>query len=182
MKSQPIQQFKSTPFVGLLPTTPGSTVTWESPRLTLMYPVEGRPAGSDRAVCHTVNGILRVRVNDRALFDPDATVTVVAGLWGEYGGVPNVIQSTSYALNRFIDGLGASTIDPLSKYYQVGTDYLTFDVWNTFGNLAQNIFIRLSFLRDTRYQEKPEPPPPIIVQPTPINVTLNGVLIGSDLG
>jgi hypothetical protein len=179
MKSQPIQLFKSTPFVDLLPVKSGSVATWEGPRLTMMYPVEGKPAGSDRAVCHTVNGLLRVRVNDHALFDPDATVTVIAGLWGEYGGVANLIQSTSYPLNRFIDGLGAETIDPLSKYYQVGTDFLTFDVWNTFSNLAQNIFIRLSFLRDTRYQE---PESPIIVQPTPINVTLSGVLIGSDLG
>ena len=179
MKSQPIQEFKSTPFIDLLPSTGGASVSWESPRLTMMYPVEGRPVGSDRAVCHTVNGILRVRVNDRALFAPDATVTVVAGLWGEYNGIPNVIQSTSYRLNRFIPVLGVNVIDPLSKYYQIGSDYLTFDVWNTFSNLAQNIYIKLSFLRDDRYQE---PDPLVVVTPTPINVTLSGVLIGSDLG
>jgi hypothetical protein len=175
MKSQPIQEFKSTPFVDVLASVSGANVTWESPRLTTMYPVEGRPVGSDRAVCHTVNGILRVRVNDHSIFNAEGVI-VTAGLWGEYAGVSNLIQSTTYRLYPKSPLLGALDVDPIFKYHEIGTDYLTFDVWNTFSNLAQNIYIRLSFVRNF-LGEVVIPPPP-----TPINVTLSGVLIGSDLG
>ena len=185
MKSTVTQEFKSLPFTGTLESRIGSTVTWESPRLTTMYPNPNSPKGSDRLTCRTVNGILQVKVLDKSLlFNGKSGVSVTAGLWGDYGKGRGVLVSTKY----YLDGIYATgTITPgalvsgaTTKGYGVpmlsSNGNLGFPVFSTFSNQAQNIYIRLSFVRDlTEDSFGPQPP-------APIKIVCSGVLLAADLG
>ena len=157
MQSQAIQEFKSLPFRGVVTAEKGSYLTWESPRLTTMYPLEGMPKGSDRGVCHTVNGFLRMALTDKSLLTSDCLVT--AGLFGEYANIPGLIASTTLSFGQ---------PGGLSFYGPNGV--IGFDEWASFSNLGQNIFIRATIYRLSTG-----------LADTPVDVTFSGVLLGSDL-
>jgi hypothetical protein len=156
INSQPIQEFKSLPLRGTVGSAAGSSLVWESPRLTTMYPMEGMPKGADRAVCHTVNGFLRMTLADKSLLSSNCIVT--AGLFGEYANIPGVIAFTTLPFNS----------SGLAFYAPNGV--IGFDEWSSFSNLGQNIFIRVSIYRITEG-----------LADTPVDVTFSGVLLGSDL-
>jgi hypothetical protein len=160
MQSLPIQEFKSLPFRGVLGNEAGDYVLWESPRLTTMYPMAGRPPGSDRAVCHTVNGFLQAVVNNKAIIAEPTGIRVVAGLYGEYANLSGVIAFTEYQL----------TSNEALTYQANGA--LGFSAWSSFSNLAQNIYIRFILSRTDRRAEP---------APLPIDLSFTGALIGSDL-
>lgn len=158
MQSQAIQEFRGLPLKETLPITKGSTVAWNSPFLTTMFPQEGLPVGSDRAVCHTVNGWLQVQLRDKAIIG-DSTIQVTAGLFGEYAGISGAIANTTYQLS-----------DPTPIAFYQSNGGLGFDRWSSFANLAQNIYIRIIFSRiDTG------------AAPSTIDLLCSGALIGSDL-
>ena len=158
MESQAIQEFKSLPFRGVVGAAPGSYLTWESPRLTTMYPLEGMPKGSDRGVCHTVNGFLRMALTDKSLLTSGCYVT--AGLFGEYANIPGVIAYTTLQFS-----------DPLTRSFYGPNGVIGFDEWSSFSNLAQNIFIRVGIYRFIGSEQGD----------TPVDVTFTGALLGSDL-
>jgi hypothetical protein len=160
MKSQAIQEFRSN-IRGTVQYATSSSVVWESTRLSTMFPLEGRPPGSDRAICHTVNGILQVTFKDKTLFNTTNAVNVYAGLYGEYANISGLIQGTT------ISGIGS----PPTNGFYLQNGVLSFDRWSSFANLAQNIFIRLTFL------QAGAPGGATI----PIDCTVSGVLIGSDV-
>lgn len=158
MKSQTVQEFKSVPFRGALQPSAGSFVTWSSPNLNTMFPMEGRPAGSDRAVCHTVNGFLSVSFKDKSILSSTAKIT--AGLWGEFSGVQGLIASTS---------LSFADTASVQGFFQSG-GALAFNQWSSFANLAQSIFIKVTIFRtDTALAE------------VPIDAVFSGSLVGSDV-
>lgn len=180
MNSQVTQEFKNLVLNDVLQTPIGSTVFWESPRLTTMYPRPGAPKGSDRSVCSTVNGALQVQLLDKTLLLGDYTgVSVTAGLWGEYNKARGVIASTKY----YLDGQYADTpVLPLLAYDYLGfqgygvpifnsNGGLGFNAWNSFSNQAQNIYIRLAFVR-----ELPQTRPTV---PIPIKVVCSGALMAA---
>lgn len=160
MKSQAIQEFRSN-LRGTVQSALGSSVVWESTRLTTMFPLEDRPPGSDRAICHTVNGILQVNFKDKTLFNTQNNINVYAGLYGEYANLPGLIQGTS------IIGINATA----TNGFYLLNGVLSFDRWSSFANLAQNIFIRLTFVQAA-------PNGGVVI---PIDCTVSGVLIGSDV-
>ena len=160
MKSQAIQEFRSN-LRGTVQSALGSSVVWESARLSTMFPLEGRPPGSDRAICHTVNGLLQVTFKDKTLFNTPNAVNVYAGLYGEYANIPGLIQGTTIP--------GVASLVGNGLYLQNGV--LSFDRWSSFANLAQNIFIRITFL------QAGQPGGATI----PIDCAVSGVLIGSDV-
>lgn len=181
MKSQVTQEFKNLVLNDVLQTPIGSTVVWESPRLTTMYPRPGAPKGSDRAICRVINGVLQVQVLDKNLLLGDYTgVSVTAGLWGEYNKAKGVIASTKY----YLDGQYAdSPIQPLLSYDYLGLQGygvsllnsnggLGFNAWNSFSNQAQNIYIRLAFVREAPQTKQ--------TVPIPIKVVCSGALIAAD--
>lgn len=161
MKSQVIQEFKSS-VRETLGTQVGSYIVWESPRLTLQMPDPDSPKGSDRLVCRTVNGILQISAPlILSNLDAYSSVAINAGLYGEMEGIPCLIKGTQYSLF-------ASPKDFLAT-----NGRLSFDVWSSFSNLAQNIFIRVVFTRGDTSEG---------VQPLPLNLTFNGALIGASPG
>ena len=157
MESQAIQEFKSLPFRGVVGAAPGSFISWESPRLTTMYPLEGMPKGSDRGVCHTVNGFLRMALTDKSLLTSNCWVA--AGLFGEYANIPGAIAFTTLSFNQ-----------PGGLSFYAPNGVIGFDEWSSFSNLGQNIFIRVSIYRTIEAEAD-----------TPVDATFSGVLLGSDL-
>ena len=193
MNSVVTQEFKSTVFQDTLGTAIGSTVTWESPRLTTMYPRKGAEKGADRGICRTVNAVLQVDVLDKTLLFGDFTgVSVTAGLWGEYNKASGVIASNTYALDQQY-GYTTIVVPPIftlsfpagnSKtgygvpYYQ-SNGGLGFIAWSTFSNQAQNVYVKLSFVRATPQGTSDIP---VVTVPIPIKIKCSGVLLASDLG
>jgi len=157
MQSQAIQEFKSLPFRGVVNRQEGSFITWESPRLTTMYSMEGAPKGADRGVCHTVNGFLRMALNDKSLLTSNCLVT--AGLFGEYANIPGLIAFNTLAFTQ-----------TLTSAFYAPNGVIGFDEWSSFSNLGQNIFIRATIYRLADADDD-----------TPVDVTFTGALLGSDL-
>jgi hypothetical protein len=179
MKSIPILEFKSNTISDILQSARGSVVSWSSPRLTTMYPIDGRPAGSNRGACRTVNGLLQVNVKPESfaeLNSPTSCAYVTAGLWGEYSGRFGLIASTSYALD-----LVPPVVVPNDRYsYPLLCAYksngqLGFKNWQSFSNLAQNIYIKVSFVRGLVEAGIPTPPP------IKLEFSCVGALLASDL-
>ena len=157
MISKPIQEFESV-FETELSSELGSFAAWESPRLTTMYPVEDAPKGAARAVCHTVNGILRVRFLSNV---DEANVTYNAGLWGDIAGIPGAIQTDKLSV----------TIPEIKTF---SGQYFEFDLFSNRANLLQNIYIRFTLTRNAVDA--------IPVQPTIyIKAVMSGVLLGGDI-
>jgi hypothetical protein len=193
MNSIVTQEFKSTPFQDLLGTRIGSTVTWESPRLTTMYPRPGAVKGADRGICRTVNAALQVEILEKQLLLGDNTgVTVTAGLWGEYNKVSSVIASNTYALDEkyafttiFVPPIFTIGFNPGNSKVGYGVPYyqsngqLGFVGWSTFSNQAQNVYIKLAFVRATPQNNLPFAP--VQTVPIPIKIRCSGILLASDL-
>lgn len=161
MQSQVVQEFKSLPLRGTIGAASGSYLEWESPRLTTMFPLEGMPKGSDRAVCHTVNGFLQANFKDKTIFTlgPQGFV-IYAGLYGEYAGISGLIQSTT---------ISPATPSDVIRYSSNGA--IGFNTWSSFSNLAQNIYIRFVIMQ-TNANGGPA---------TPVDITFTGALLGSDV-
>jgi hypothetical protein len=188
MNSVVTQEFKSTVFEDLLGTQIGSTVTWESPRLTTMYPRPGAVKGADRGTCRTVNAVLQVEILEKQLLLGDNTgVIVTAGLWGEYNKVSGVISSNTYALDQkyayteiVVPPAFTLFFPPGNSKSGYGVPYyqsnggLGFRAWSTFSNQAQNIYVKVAFVRST-----PQDTPTV---PIPIKIRCSGVLLAADLG
>lgn len=180
MNSMVTQEFKNNNFNSVLQTSIGSTVVWEGPRLTTMYPRLGVPKGSDRAICRTVNGVLQAKVNDKSiLFANNTGVTVTFALWGEYNKAKGVISSAKY----YIDAkYGSNFLEVLSAFNRGGYGVPIFNsngalgsyAFNSFSNHAQNIFMRATFVR-----ELPQTTP---VVPIPLDITFSGILLAADPG
>ena len=159
MQSQVVQEFKSLPLRGTVGAALGSYLAWESPRLTTMFPIAGMPKGSDRGVCHTVNGFLEANFKDKTIFSQGG-VLLVAGLYGEYAGISGLIQSTT---------IDPSTPAATAIYGSNGA--IGFNAWSSFANLAQNIYIRFVI-----YQSRG-----VGGVATPVDITFTGALLGSDV-
>lgn len=190
MKSQVIQEFKSNKITGELDTRVGSTFTWTSPRLNTMYPRPGAPKGSDRAVCRTVNGLLKVNIleNRDLILGNNTGIKVTAGLWGEYNKVPGVLESTTYYLEDYYANFPLETnpiFTILFAYPDTGwgvpifdsNGALGFNAWNSFSNHAQNIYIKLAFRRAV-----PPRDPELPYLKAPIKIQCSGLLIAADPG
>ena len=121
MKSQTIFEFREK-----ITILAGSAYLWESPRLSTAFPIEGQPAGSDRAICRTVNGLVRVCYLGK---QPDMLAT--AGLFGEYAGIPGLIKSSSLVL-----------ISPAEFDFFRNGNGVCFDQFITYSNLVERVFIR----------------------------------------
>jgi hypothetical protein len=135
MQSEVVQEFNNMPFEDFFPAGGYDyprTCLWESPRLTTMYPAEGAEKGSDRAICRVVNGFVTVKFLDKSAIVPGMRVTAM--LIGEYAGIYGIIQS--FAVN--VDG-------SISTKILLSNGSLGFEQFQTIGNLAQNIFIRVVF-------------------------------------
>jgi hypothetical protein len=158
MQSQVVQEFKSLPLRGTVGAAAGSYLLWESPRLTTMFPIAGMPKGSDRGVCHTVNGFLEANFKDKTIFG--SQVLLVAGLYGEYAGISGLIQSTT---------IDPSTPAATAIYGSNGA--IGFNAWSSFANLAQNIYIRFVVYQAAGFGGVP----------VPVDVTFTGALLGSDV-
>ncbi len=173
MKRRVAQEFKNLRFKDTLDPFVGACITWESPRLGTMFPADNAKKGSDRAVCHTVNGVLEVRVNNPVeAFDfnyidvPEVYVT--AGLYSEYAGLVGAISSTSYPINP------SDLYEPNNIYALSTNGRLGFSFFNSYANLAQSIFIRLT-IANKRISANEE------TRPRPFDITCYGALIGSDI-
>jgi len=152
-----------------------SSITYESPRLSVAAPFNGRPKGADRAICRTVNGIVKVKLLNKEIlqsvtgsfFGIDAPV-ITAGLYGESAGVEGAIAINQYYI---------STFSPINSYtvarFSTNGD-LGFKVLSSYANLMQNIFIRVVIQRGpatTGFENSR----------LKIDALCSGVLMGSDL-
>jgi len=152
-----------------------SSITYESPRLSVAAPFEDREKGADRAICRTVNGIVQVKLLNKdilqnitgAFFGIDAPV-ITAGLYGESAGVEGAIAITQYYLSTF-SPLNAYTVARFSTNGDLG-----FKVFSSYANLMQNIFIRVVIQRGPATSG-------FTNSKLKINAVCSGVLIGSDL-
>lgn len=182
LNSQVVHEFKESRFNSLLNSQVGSTVVWESSRLTTAYSDPTKPKGSDRIICGTVNGVLQVKLLDKSLLAEKTGITVTAGLWGEYNGVPGVLQSLRYSL----DGQYANDLiipvflypNPILQGRGYGVPIfesnggLGFTSFQSFSNNAQNIYLRVAFVREIAQEVEP---PPVMV-----DIVCSGVLIAAD--
>lgn len=181
MKSQFILEFSKGRMQTEFPATadPGgdraSSITYESPRLSVAAPFKDRKKGADRAICRTVNGIVQVKLLNKdilqnvtgSFFGIDAPV-ITAGLYGESAGIEGAIAIHQYYL---------STFSPINAYsvlrFSTNGD-LGFKVLSSYANLMQNIFIRVVIQRGpaTAGFENTK---------LKIDALCSGVLMGSDL-
>lgn len=160
-----------------------SYITYESPRLTVAAPFEGRPKGSDRAICRTVNGIVKVKLLNKDILnsytdDPDAffrgrhTPIITACLCGESSGVEGVIALDQYFCSASPE-IGNSYRYVLDRRKSTGD--LGFKILTSYSNLMQNIFIRVTI------QRGPQTDGYTPNKKLKINAVCSGVLIGADL-
>lgn len=153
-------------------------LTYDSPRLTTAVPRPATPRGSDRMICRTVNGVVKVAfdfgksgVNRRVIAD--------AALMGAYDGKIGVIQAHSTGPSD----LGLEITGSI-RYQNVGTNQdetglytqanasangFGFDWFSSYSNLADEIFIRVIFL-----SLKESPPF------ANFNMTVSGALLAAD--
>lgn len=189
MKSQLVLEF-SGKMRGTFPenasATTADSLIWESPRLSVAAPFEdGRPKGSDRAFCRTVNGIVQVRFIDKAIldytkFNPElrgfTLPTITAGLYGESAGIIGAVAFQQYKLVNDI----APELDFIDRWivnrYTVNGNF-GFQLFSSYANLMQNIFMRVTIVR---------PPAKLVSDATvfpavKIDADCSGVLLGADL-
>jgi hypothetical protein len=126
MTGQVILEFKKR-IQGVIPA--GDFIVWESDRLNCLYPMPDMPKGNDRGVCHSVNGFIEAtHFTNKTLANSSR-----AGLYGEYAGLPAVIQTTNITL-------------PAASL----TGVCSFPCYSTFANLAPNIFMRFAVIGDSQ--------------------------------
>jgi hypothetical protein len=109
----------------------GSFIEYRSPYMSTMYSVPGKPAGSDRASCPTVNGFIQVKAIDKGILKGNG-VGLVTTIWGESFGADGVITDLTGS------GRGFSTPDSFDG------DIITFTLLTTSGNLCNNVYIKLT--------------------------------------
>jgi hypothetical protein len=122
-----------------------------------MYPAEGAEKGSDRAICRVVNGFVTVKFIDKSIIS-SVNTNVRAGLFGEYAGIFGKIQDLEVKLAN-----SAQAKILLSN----GT--FGFDQFQTIGNLAQNLFIRVVISYNGR-----------LTFPIKIKTSMTGAIIATD--
>jgi hypothetical protein len=149
MKGYAVQEFNNVLFDSELypanaPVPAGSNARsgkdiayWESPRLTTEYPIEGRPAGSDRGICKIVNGLVAVKFLDKQLIEYSGRLEISAGLYGEYAGISGIMDQISFS----------QFYTPFFTQMYASNGAIAFPQLSNFANLAQNIFIRVVFRR-----------------------------------
>lgn len=129
---------------------------YDFPKLTTAYPKRGAHAGSDREICRTVNGAVRLQLLE---YDApgdeftDSFCYATACLMGAYGGIVGTIQEHSFGPSA----LGYETTGQIrSKNPAEDSLYATanmsaggygFDYFSSYSNLADSIFIRVEISR-----------------------------------
>lgn len=157
MKSEVVQEFNNMPFSCVFPAfKEGNSCAWDSPRLTTMYSVPDAEKGSARAVCRVVNGFVAVKFIDKSAII--LGMRVRAGLFGEYAGIFGKIQDLE------VNILSSSQAKILLSNGAFG-----FEQFQTIGNLAQNIFIRVVISYDG-----------ILDVPYNIKTSMTGALIAAN--
>ena len=181
MKSQFILEFSKGRMQAEFPATgePGgdraSSITYESPRLSVAAPFGDREKGADRAICRTVNGIVQVKLLNKEIlqnvtgsfFGIDAPI-ITAGLYGEGSGIEGAIAISQYYISTF-SPINAYTVARFSANGDLG-----FKVFRSYANLMQNIFIRVVIQRGPGLSG-------FTNSKLKIDAVCSGVLIGSDL-
>lgn len=127
-------------------------LTYDSPRLNTAAHRAGLPAGSDKAICKTVNGIVRINYVGG---DPGWIGIANAALMCAYGGKTAVIQEHStgpvtlgFETTGLIDGnnpVNSNYFNLYSAASMSGGAY-GFDLFSSFSNQAEQIFLRVIFL------------------------------------
>lgn len=156
MQSEVVQEFNNVPFNSVLPAGKSCSCAWESPRLTTMYPAEGAEKGADRAICRVVNGFVAVKFIDKSAII--LGMKVRAGLFGEYAGIFGKIQD-----------LEVNVLNSAQAKILLSNGAFGFDQFQTIGNLAQNLFIRVVISYDGKLDV-----------PYNIKTSITGALIATD--
>lgn len=170
----------------------GSVVTIDLPRLITAYPKPGEPAGSERMICRTVGGLLRLELltspppQPPAVFpDPSPPapwfLLATAALMGSYGGKLGTIQQHTlgpvplgYESTGAIYGPNPTSVGAQLSLYTVtnmsagayGFDYLT-----SYSNLMDSIFLRVQVTRPTASG---------VYFQDPIKLRVKGVVLAGD--
>lgn len=160
------QEFNAVPIRDTLPAAHGATITWTSSALGVAAPVPGRPPGSDRAICRTVNGFLSVNVRSTAIL-ADPSITIIASLVGDHNGITGIIASQQVILGVPPNPAFAS---PTNAYNFVTGNRISFGQFSTFANLAQSVYLKLLIYRSQ----------PNILNSDDIDLTVTGAMLGSD--
>lgn len=137
-------QYPSAPAFGF-----GRPVCYDSVRLTTAIARESAPPGSDRAICRTVNGIVRLR-----LIAPVSgwSGIATAALMGVYGGKTAIIQEHTtgpigigFETTGLIQGPNPASSRSANLYSvaNMSGGAYGFDYFSSYSNLAEEIFIRV---------------------------------------
>ena len=128
-----------------------SRLTYDSPRLNTAVPHPGRPPGSDRAICRTVNGVIRIKY----IGEPGWNGLANAALMCACGGKTALIQEHStgpstlgFETTGLIDGSNPVTSNYFNLYSAASMSggAWGFDLFSSFSNLAEQIFLRVILL------------------------------------
>jgi hypothetical protein len=142
---------------------------WDFARLTVAAPRPGSPDGSDRQICRTVNGIVRVELLDAT---PGFYFFLTASLMGSYGGLVGTIQEHTIGpgplgLPDAITAKNpANSAGGLFSVANMSSGAFGFDYFSSYSNLADSIFIRVGILPS--------------VNKVNINLKISGVLLAAD--
>lgn len=135
-------------------------VYWESERLSVMEPMKKEQRGADRSVCRIVNGIVTIKFLDKEFLqvvEGKKDVELAAGLYGEYGNYSAPLEYLVMTRKS----------NPITSQMYLSNGEVAFPQFSAYGNLAQNIFIRVMFCL-----------PSSISTPLPIDTLITGTLIG----
>lgn len=149
MKSQTIFEFKN-----LITCGHNQIVYWESPRLSTAFPIDGQPAGSDRAICRTVNAFARVNYVGKI-----RPIFAAAALYGEYAGISGLIRESS---------ISVTNTQPATLDFSRNGNGFCFDQFITYSNLVERVFVRFCFVLNDQLNSNS------------VQLDVSGVLIASD--
>lgn len=168
-------------------------ITWESPRLTTEVSHPNRPKGSDRAICRTVNGFVNVKLLNKQILlknwraEPPDLLTVsefypapflTMGLYGESAGVIAAIAPVQQ-LRLSIDVIAGLNQQMILVLSESNGDIGSF-VFSSYGNLMQNIFIRVSITRGYWSYIYPQSSGILITEEVPVAFSCSGALIAAE--
>jgi hypothetical protein len=165
--SEFIYEFNKAPFKSSLPsagemTKFNSGVYWESERLSVMEPMKKEQKGADRSVCRIVNGIVTIKFLDKQFLqatEGKGDVELAAGLYGEYGNYSAPLEYLVMTRKS----------NPITSQMYLSNGEVAFPQFSAYGNLAQNIFIRVMFCLPGGAARS---------EPLPIDTLITGTLIG----
>jgi hypothetical protein len=163
-------------------------ITWESPRLTTEVPYPGRPRGGDRAICRTVNGFVNVKFLNKEIFlnqktgdyiigDFFTSPFLTMGLYGESAGIVSAIAPVQQLrLDTFTYGdLNEPILNLTKSNGDIGSN-----VFSSYGNLMQNIFIRVCITRGYWSFIYPQSSQPLNLKAVPVEFSCSGALIAAE--